>query len=161
MIYDALEVSRHIVNYCNDSKYGMTNLKLQKLLYFIQAYSLIKRGRPCFNDEIEAWDFGPVVPSVYHEYKRYGAFYIFSIKTYIEFDKSNSWNMREVEYKDNIINEKDKKLINEVVNAFSNYSASDLVSLTHAQDPWKNAYKSRQSNVITKKAIEEFFNGKK
>lgn len=70
--YDALEVSRHIINYSNDAGYGITALELQKLLYFVQAYFLIKKGKPCFRDDIEAWDFGPVVPSVYREYKRYG-----------------------------------------------------------------------------------------
>lgn len=69
---DTLNVARYIINYSNQEKYGISNLRLQKLLYFVQAYYLISSGNPCFGDRIEAWDFGPVVPVVYHEFKRFG-----------------------------------------------------------------------------------------
>ena len=74
-MYDAIDVSRYVINYSNQHEYGISNLKLQKILYFIQAYFLMStlNHTACFQDVIEAWDFGPVVPSVYHEFKQYGA----------------------------------------------------------------------------------------
>jgi len=53
--------------------HSVSNLKLQKILYFIQAEFLVVKGIPCFEEEIIAWGFGPVVLEVYHEYKVYGA----------------------------------------------------------------------------------------
>ena len=41
MSYDVLEVCRHVINYSNEKEYGISNLKLQKVLYFIQSYFLI------------------------------------------------------------------------------------------------------------------------
>lgn len=51
MGYDVLEVCRHVINYSNEKEYGISNLKLQKVLYFIQAYFLIDKTKnaPCFD----------------------------------------------------------------------------------------------------------------
>jgi hypothetical protein len=50
---------------------SMTNLRLNKILYFAQIISLLENGRPLFLDDFEAWDLGPVIPSVYRKYKAY------------------------------------------------------------------------------------------
>ena len=59
-----LDVSRYIINYCNENYYLISNLKLQKILYFVQAFFLEAKNEECFREEIEAWDFGPVIPEV-------------------------------------------------------------------------------------------------
>ena len=69
IMYDVLLMAKYIIKYCNKSNLPISNLKLQKLLYFIQAAFLVEKGHACFPDEIEAWDFGPVVPAVYYKYK--------------------------------------------------------------------------------------------
>jgi len=64
----AMEVADYIIR-----KFPVDNLTLQKLLYYSQATHLVMRDRkPLFDDEIEAWDIGPVVPSVYNKYKHHG-----------------------------------------------------------------------------------------
>ena len=67
-MHSALDVARYIINYSNKKDYHISNLKLQKLLYFTQAYYLAftDSHKPCFPERIEAWNFGPVVPEVYH-----------------------------------------------------------------------------------------------
>lgn len=72
MSYNVLDVSRYIINYCNENYYLISNFKLQKILYFVQAFFLEAKNEECFREEIEAWDFGPVVPEVYREYRKYG-----------------------------------------------------------------------------------------
>lgn len=156
-----LDVARYIINYSNEKNYSISNLKLQKLLYFVQAYYLAftSSHEPCFSDEIEAWDFGPVVPSAYHEFKSFGGGDIPPVMTYYKLDtKDNLWSIREVRFDGDCISENDKKLINDIVDKFSAYSASDLVQLTHNQAPWKKAYRSRQNAVITQEAIRGYFN---
>ena len=158
MNYNVLDVSRYIIDYSNKKDYGISNLKLQKVLYFVQAYFLIQTGHPCFNEKIEAWDFGPVVPKAYCEYKQYGCGDIPTTKSFIMIDKNNNWNSKRVEFKEIAISDDDKSLIDKVVDKFSEYSATDLVELTQHQIPWMDAIVSNQSNEITNKSIFEYFN---
>lgn len=170
MSYDVLDVCRFVINYSNEKGYGISNLKLQKVLYFIQAYylSYTDKQQPCFGEVIEAWDFGPVVPVAYKEYKQFGSGDIPTIKTYtnINFEKDNLsfedlWNADYFEYDENCINEKDRAIISSVVDKFSKYSASDLVKLTHNQAPWRSAYEKYMNNEITNESIRGYFgNGK-
>ena len=76
----ALFVANYIIEYSNNMGDEMNNLKLQKLLYFINARFLVEENRSLFEENFEKWKFGPVIPSVYHEYKSCGAFGISSEK---------------------------------------------------------------------------------
>lgn len=156
---DVIDVARFIVNYSNDKDYVITNLRLQKLLYFVQAYYLCftSEKEPCFKDEIEAWDFGPVVPAVYREFKIYGSGSIPKINYYISFDSQDEWNAKREQLDENKIPKDDRDIIASVVDQFSSYSTTDLVSLTHRQQPWKNAYARSINRVISKDSIKEYF----
>ncbi len=157
-MYDVLDVSRYVINYSNTKGYGISNLKLQKILYFIQAYFLTEdEMTPCFSDDIKAWDFGPVVPRAYHEYKQYGGGNIPFISSYYT-DTPNIWNVERIPFDDTVINKKDKEKINSVVDMFRNTSATDLVTLTHNQAPWKNAYIPGINNTISVESIRSYFN---
>lgn len=158
----ALDVARYIINYSNEKNYSISNLKLQKLLYFVQAYylSFTSSHEPCFSEEIEAWDFGPVVPSVYHEFKSFGGGDIPPVTSYYKLESENNfWSIREVPYNSNCISKRDKEIINDIIDKFSAYSASELVQITHNQAPWKNAYIPQRNAIITKDTIRGYFNG--
>lgn len=159
-MYNVLDVCRYAINYSNDKEYGISNLKLQKILYFIQACFLTntESQAPCFREKIEAWDFGPVVPEAYREYKQYGSSNIPTIVSFVDFDEEDLWNTRRIDYDGDIIALSDKMLINAVIDKFADYSATDLVTLTHNQAPWKNAYVPYQNNEITVESIKEYFN---
>lgn len=156
-MYNVLDVCRYVINYSNDKDYDISNLKLQKLLYFIQAYFLINKNETCFNETIEAWDFGPVIPKAYSEYKQYGGGHIPSISSYIEMDSDNIWSVHRVKYNNNIFSNADKKMINDVINQFAEYTATDLTSLSQNQAPWNNIYEPYTNNEITKESIKEYF----
>lgn len=159
MIYSVLDVSRYIINYSNAKEYGISNLKLQKILYLVQAYFLIETGFPCFKEKIEAWDFGPVVPVAYREFKGFASTDIPTVNSYFVFDENDIWNTKCIEFNKDCINDKDKVLINKVVDRFSEYSATDLVKLTQHQTPWMETIASSQNNEITKESILKYFNG--
>ena len=161
-MYDALEVSRHIINYCNSHNYSVSNLKLQKLLYFVQAYFLIAspKKNPCFVEEIEAWDFGPVVPKVYSEFKQFGSTDIPTLSFYYENSDGNFFKTNLVKFEDNKISKEDKILINDVVENFKKYTATDLVKLTHNQEPWLNAYHKGGNKIIKIESIRNYFDEK-
>ena len=158
--YKVLDVCRYVINYSNEKDYGISNLKLQKVLYFIQAYFLTNTpdGIPCFFERIEAWDFGPVVPEAYREYKQYGSSNIPVMISFIDFDDDDIWNSERKMYDSDVISVIDKQLINAVIDKFADYSATDLVTLTHKQAPWKEAYVPHKNNEITIEAIKKYFN---
>lgn len=157
-MHDVLDICRYVINYSNEKDYGISNLKLQKILYFIQAFFLTftDKKQPCFRQNIEAWNFGPVVPEAYHEYKQYGGCDIPQIKSYVDVDDDN-WSIKIIPYNDDFINYKDKRFINAVVDKFSDCTATYLVNLTHNQAPWKAAYEPNKNNIITNDSIKRYF----
>lgn len=156
-MYNVLDVCRYVINYSNDMDYGISNLKLQKVLYFIQAVFLMSVSEPCFKERIEAWDFGPVVPEAYREYKRFGSTDIPKISYIVDFDHDNIWNSKIKTYTGDNLKPSDRELINQVVDELADYSATDLVGLTHRQLPWMNAYSPYKNKEITLDAIKEYF----
>ena len=71
-MYKAIDLANYIVEKCIKDDNPITNLQLQKILYFIQK-DFLKRGTRAFSDDIEAWKFGPVVPNVYFYFCGFGA----------------------------------------------------------------------------------------
>ena len=141
-MYNAVDVAKYIIWYCKEKGYSVSNLKLQKILYFVQADFLVTVGSACFDDEIEAWDFGPVVPAVYHEFKIFGSSDIPRLVC------------RNAEER---ILKKDKALINEMIDQCAKYSAAVLVEITHNQAPWSESYEKHCNNVIEKETIKRYF----
>ena len=68
-MYKATDIANFLVYLMSDSCDDLTNLKLNKILYYAQGHYLKNYGKPLFEDAIEAWQHGPVVHSVYHSYK--------------------------------------------------------------------------------------------
>lgn len=121
--------------------------------YFIlfRAFFLALLDRPCFSDEIEAWDFGPVVPVVYRNFKEFSSNSIPKVTTVYDCEKETF-----IEYIDSI-DELDKRLINAITDNMSKYSATRLVEITHNQAPWKKVYKPYMNNIISTDSIKECF----
>lgn len=141
-MYRVLDVARHIIERCNSQNRSISNLKLQKILYFVQAEFLVTNNQPCFSEEIEAWDFGPVVPEVYHQYKIFGS--------------ANIPVIRRVFNPTKILPE-DEVLMDGIIDQCAEYSASDLVQITHNQSPWNDNYVSGYNNIIPKDEIRDYF----
>ena len=140
-MYSVLDVARYVIARSNRAG-AISNLKLQKVLYFIQAEFLVVQNMPCFAEQIEAWDFGPVVPVVYRAYRIYGSANI---------PAETSSGLRS-------IRREDMDRINGIVDECCEYSASQLVEITHNQSPWRDAYHSRGvNNEITPDSIKAFF----
>ena len=154
--YDALDVANYIVNYSIDEGTPVSNLKLQKLLYYVQAASVIEKkyGYPMFQDEICAWTYGPVVENVYHEFKSYANMVI---DDHVN-EKITDYGFG---YDDNydpvgIIDENDGILIQRVVNSYRRTSPLEMVRKTHNEMPWKNAYSKGELSIEIKK-IKEYY----
>lgn len=145
--YDALDIANYIVNYSIECDCPVSNLKLQKLLYYVQAASLVKTGSSIFNDNISAWRYGPVVESVYHNFKVYvnkpideriiTKFVFFDFMATKEYDPKK------------IIKKNDRMLIENIVDSYRDKSAMYMVRKTHSEDPWKNAFRAGEDYIKT------------
>lgn len=116
----------------------LSNMKLQKLMYYAQGYHLAQHGTPLFGSPIEAWKDGPVVNEVYHHYKGYGASGIPCIH------KPALRRLRETEL----------SVMNEVFSEYGQFSASTLRNMTHQEPPYKE---TKARAVITITAIKDYF----
>lgn len=116
---------------------------LHKFLYFAQGYSLALNEVPLFDEEIEAWKYGPVVPSVYQTYK---------------YNKKE--NISEIVGKFSLDNYDSKtiELLLAVINDYGKYSSSELINITHKKgSPWDMVYVEGANNIITKESIADYF----
>lgn len=138
-MYKAVDVSRFIISHEHSIGKEISNLRLQKILYFVQAKFLTKNKKVCFSDEMQAWTFGPVVPNVYYLYRIFAAFDIRDSSPF------------------SFIPEKDKNLIKSVLDMCRPYPTYQLVDITHSQDPWKNAIASGEGTIITPDSIRTYF----
>lgn len=68
-----INLSWFIIRRCADKKNPISNLQLQKMLYFLQRLNVQKTGKALFNNKIFAWQFGPVVRDVYYEFSIYSS----------------------------------------------------------------------------------------
>jgi len=115
----------------------ISNLKLQKLLYYAQGIHLALYGKPLFNDPIEAWQYGPVVDSVYQTYKTNGSD---AIKKF-DNPKENFSDSEEV-------------ALQFTQEAFGQFSAWKLADMTHEESPWKE---TEINQIITLDKIQKYF----
>lgn len=116
---------------------SISNLKLQKLLYYAQGCYLAIMNEPLFSENILAWAHGPVVDEVYQIYKKYGSSGIPDDQldyVYIDSEATN--------------------ILEQVYNEFGQYSAWGLRNMTHNERPWQE---TKQNDVIKLELIKEFF----
>ena len=139
-VYSAFDISSYIIEYSNEKQYIISGLKLQKLLYFVQAYFLIQKKEPCFREKLIAWNFGPVVVEVYEKYKEYGSLDIPK-------DRAGAY----------YVDEADKELIKYVVDAFAYFPATTLTDTAIEQLPYQKAVASSEKEIKIQD-IRDFFN---
>lgn len=142
--FSAMDIANFYVQLSQDLPEGdITNLKLNKLCYYAQGWSLVRLGRPLFDDEIQAWKYGPVIPSVYHTYKVCGENPIAEPAS--RFD--------EAEFDTDELN-----LLIDVYMTYGKYSPGQLVSMTHAAGgPWAEVFEEMQNHVISVAAMQKYF----
>ena len=138
--YDAVYIARKVINMTNTEQGdSITNLKLQKLLYYLQGFWLAYYGVPLFEDDIEAWMYGPVVPSVYDAFKERGNRAIEPTEEELPLDTAD-----------------EESFFREVYDTYSQFSAVALMGMTHGEAPWSTTSMGRGS-VIGKDKLMEFF----
>lgn len=111
----------------------VTNLKLQKLLYFAQGHHLGTHGRPLFEDPVQAWSHGPVVREVYHQLKRFGS-------GHVDLDDDDfTWDQVDADTSQFLI---------KVWNTYGPIAAWKLRSITHTEGPWRRHFTPDERFIV-------------
>ena len=134
----AIDVAAVFLKFAREDEDPITQMQLHKLLYFAQGLSLGLRGRRLFVDQIEAWQHGPVVPSVRNQC---GAGAQVQSEQFVNFG---------------IKDPAEHAFVRSVWIRFRNYSASALRAMTHDDGPWSDSFQKGRS-VIPLRAIREHF----
>lgn len=111
--YKAMDIAKYFINELHPEP-----LKLQKLLYFAQGFSYAFYDKELFNDDFEAWVHGPVIPSIYHEYKSY------------------EYNPIDLNYNLKDFNKDVIDLLEYVKRNYAKYDGKYLEEITHKEEPW-------------------------
>lgn len=128
----AIDVLRYMKSQCSLTG----EVRAHKLLYLTQAWTLAWEGRPLFDDRVEAWQMGPVIPSVRHRVNVTGDA--------------------------DAIHAEDRALVGAVLAEYVGRTGADLIQLTHGQTPWIDAWGDRRpgdsgNEEIVHEAMRKFF----
>ena len=133
------EVANYFIALAKDSNVSLSNMQLQKLVYIAFGYYAAILNEPLFEDEIQAWNYGPVIPNLYHLLKKYGAGEVTDFvdaSTTITADDPAS------------------KIIEGVWNTYIKYDGIQLSKLTHEEGtPWSNVWNKDQRNATIPLAV--------
>ena len=131
--FSAVEIANAFIELANSNGVKMSNMQLQKLVYIAFGYFAALMNKRLFDDDIEAWYFGPVIPNLYHRLKKYGLDVItqpISTETEVDTD-SSEW-----------------KIVEAVWESYDKYTAEELSNLTHQEGtPWSNVYKEGAKHI--------------
>jgi uncharacterized phage-associated protein len=139
-------LAKHIIAECNANGKTISNLKLQKLLYYAQAWHLAFENKPLFTDRIEAWVHGPVVPNVFREYREF------------------KWSPLTAQCADRPSTDVFQHA-KKVIDAYGDFDASQLERMTHREDPWLEARAGLPDDVgstreISWEAMRKYFSAR-
>jgi uncharacterized phage-associated protein len=139
-----MATAHDIANYILKKLGRMTAMKLQKLVYYSQAWSLVWDEKPLFRERIEAWVNGPVVPNLYRVHRGQ-----FDVKDWPHGDPDN-------------LSAVQRETVDIVLDFYGEKSSQWLSDLTHSEQPWKDARQGlapmdRGGNEITHAAMAEYY----
>ncbi len=143
--FSASLVAKYFIWKASTDGKTITNKKLQKLLYYAQAWYLALKDKPLFREDIQAWVHGPAVPSIYNKYRKFG---FGNIIEKIDPSELNSLTKDE--------------LLDDVWKVYGKLDAEYLETLTHNEAPWQNAREGlnaaeASSKVISHEDMKEFY----
>src|SRR5216683_3310653 len=149
--YDAITIAKYLIKKAKEDKVkDLTNLKLQKILYYAQGWYLANNNKKLFSDQICAWKLGPVVRSVYDLFSNNG-------------NRPIDMNVNANDVSE--LDQNTKKFLDTLWKVYKNMNGAELVTYTHQEKPWKEAWSKRndkdsEDDVISADSIKEYFESK-
>ena len=138
MPYPVNAIANAFLNKAAGEGERISHLKLQKLMYYASGYYLALHNKPLIDNMFEAWEYGPVVPALYREFRDFG------LNPITRLAKSSEWDEDALPAAIPIQDEEVNKIIDFVWKNYSKYSALQLSDMTHAErSPWDRTRKEK------------------
>ena len=137
------DIADYFIGLANETGSFISNLKLQKLVYYAQAWHLALHDAPLFEEDFQAWIHGPVIPVLFEQYQSF------------------SWRPIQkevtVDLPDTV-----EAFLEEVVDEYFGCDAYDLMRMVRAEMPWKKArngisHDEPSENTISKEWMKEYY----
>ncbi|MDY2987565.1 MAG: DUF4065 domain-containing protein [Peptoniphilus sp.] len=158
MDYSVSDVARFVVNYADKKNKNVTNMKLQKILFYLQGFCYRQFNEPLFHAEFEAWPYGPVIRRIYIDFSMFGSSEIPCYNDVIDFIFYKSVDKDELENYEGVFEPKIIEFLKNILDRLLEYSAMHLVRATHKEGtPWKKVYDKNSKKIIPEKEIELYF----
>lgn len=152
--YEASAVANFFLDKAEDEGKPLTMLKLIKICYVAHGWMLALADKPLINEKIEAWQYGPVIPSLYHEFKRFQKNPIIGRAKAFSFEDFHT-SVPEIPKSD----AETKGILEKVWDVYKTVSGNSLISRTHAENtPWDKSYKKGKFHTtIPNESIKEYY----
>lgn len=148
-MYSATKIANYFIEKALSERVSLTPMKLQKLVYFAHGWYLAKTGKELIDEKVEAWQFGPVIPSLYRKTKVYGNNTITEPIQEFTFNFSNL--VPRLTEEDEIV----KKYLDTIWKVYSRYSAYQLSNSTHLPNtPWARVAEKFNHQIPKNQDIE-------
>lgn len=146
--YHAITIANKFLQLAEHEAYSLTNMQLQKLVFFSHGVYLGAFGRPLIVEEVKAWTFGPVIPQLYNKLRRYGGG---TVTQFLEND-----------YDDEVSRLDTDKLALSVIHlvwkTFGRFSGARLSAISHQPgSPWDLTWKREEFSVIPQSVIQDYY----
>lgn len=140
----AHQVADFFISFSREHGDYISNLKLQKMVYYADAWFLVNNGTPLIEEDFEAWIHGPVVRSLYHRFKEY------------------RWNPILAEVDSPQLSDEQTEHLTEIYDIFGKFSGYELEQMTHDELPWVEARGTCApdeacENIINKEIMRDFY----
>lgn len=155
---NAWDLGHIVTNYVNQKGDTVSHKKLQKLLFYVEAWHLVNFGKPILDEDFQAWVHGPVIPELYQKLKDFG---FNDLKVVNEEDKTVDKQIEEIIAK-NGLDGNTLEFIYSVLDNYGSLTSFDLELLTHSEKPWIEARGNcapheRCANIIPKDKMQAFY----
>lgn len=138
-LYSPKSIANYFIDLAKAKGEKLTPMKLQKLVYYAVGWFAGHTGKPLVDEAVEAWQYGPVFPSLYHEFKRFGSGVITSKAT--ELDPEEFEIVAAATPEDTNV----RKFLDNIWDSYSKYTGIALSEMTHAQgSPWDQTWSASQ-----------------
>jgi uncharacterized phage-associated protein len=146
-VLNAKQVALYFLFKSKEGNKTISNKKLQKLLYYAQAWSMVLRKKKLFSDQIEAWVHGPAIRGIYLEYKKFGFGPIEK-----KVDQKTILN----------ISSEVRNFLDQIWNVYGKFDPAFLEQLTHSEAPWQMAREGLEphmgsGNIISLNSMRDFY----
>jgi uncharacterized phage-associated protein len=141
----------------------LTPMKVLKLVYLAHGWHMGYYENPLINEAVQAWRYGPVVASVYHDFKQYGDSNIDKLATQLEIETDGDWLFKTLTPMVQQSNEKQINILNAVWDAYKDWSGLQLSTLTHEEgSPWDLVWNTRggkdeKAAIIPNDLIRDYY----